>query len=601
MEEQKEIVEETKVSEAAEVVDPAEAAEENAEKKKEPQDNRIKIRIRSKINIMLIVFALILAGGTILVGRDGYKDAITDRYDEVSYQLAATVSGYFSEEEIKAYADVINRYTYGEATDEEVAKITSSDRYKEIKSLVENAATEFGTNDIYVCVIDKKIMDSYTPELKAAKKWKPIGYIMDTFHDKNEELSFGDRSSMHVPFKDAIYESQQTGERPDMKFISDTQYGYNIQAVYPVVVDGKTIASIGVEIPMKTLNTDVWNFTLLIGGLSLIVLIFALLIFSFISRKMLVTPINLVANEANNFISKEAVVSDKLSTIKSGDELQMLAESILTMELSIKDYIENIREITAEKERIGAELNIATQIQASMVPTDFDNYAVLKEFDLYATMDPAKEVGGDFYDFFMINSDTIALVMADVSGKGVPAALFMAKAKTSIKTRAMQGGSPSEILSDVNDQMCEGNEAELFVTVWLAIINIRTGKGMAANAGHEHPALRHKDGSFELIKYRHSPAVATMEGLPFKEHEFELVPGDTLYVYTDGVTEATDANNELFGEERLETALNHEPDALPDKLLRIVREDIDEFVGKAPQFDDVTMLAFKYYGPNGGE
>ncbi len=601
MEEQKEIVEETKVSEAAEVVDPAEAAEENAEKKKKPKDNRIKIRIRSKINIMLIVFALILAGGTILVGRDGYKDAITERYDELSYQLAATVSGYFSEEEIKTYADVINRYTHGEATDEEVAKITSSDRYKEIKSLVENAATEFGTNDIYVCVIDKKIMDSYTPELKAAKKWKPIGYIMDNFHDKNEELSFGDRSSMHVPFKDAIYESQQTGERPDMKFISDTQYGYNIQAVYPVVMDGKTIASIGVEIPMKTLNTDVWNFTLLIGGLSLIVLIFALLIFSLISRRMLVTPINLVANEANNFISKEAVVSDKLSTIKSGDELQMLAENILAMELSIKDYIENIREITAEKERIGAELNIATQIQASMVPTDFDNYAALKEFDLYASMDPAKEVGGDFYDFFMINSDTIALVMADVSGKGVPAALFMAKAKTSIKTRAMQGGSPSEILSDVNDQMCEGNEAELFVTVWLAIINIRTGKGMAANAGHEHPALRHKDGSFELIKYRHSPAVATMEGLPFKEHEFELVPGDTLYVYTDGVTEATDTNNELFGEERLETALNHEPDALPDKLLRIVREDIDEFVGKAPQFDDVTMLAFKYYGPNGGE
>ncbi len=601
MEEKKEIVEETKVSEAAEVVDSAKAAEENAEKKKEPKDSRIKIHIRSKINIMLIVFALILTGGSILVGLDGYKDAITDRYDEQAYQLAATVSGYFSEEEIKTYADVINRYTYGKATDEEVAKITSSDRYKEIKSLVENAATEFETNDIYVCVIDEKIMDSYTPELRAAKKWKPIGYIMDNFHDKSEELSFGDRSSMYAPFKDAVYKSLQTGERPDMKFISETQYGYNIQAVYPVVVDGKTIASIGVEIPMKTLNTDVRNFTLRIGVLSLIILIFALLIFSLISRKMLVRPINLVANEANNFISKEAVVSDKLSTIKSRDEIQMLAENILTMELSIKDYIENIREITAEKERIGAELNIATQIQASMLPTDFDNYAVLKEFDLYATMDPAKEVGGDFYDFFMISSDTIALVMADVSGKGVPAALFMAKAKTSIKTRAMQGGSPSEILSDVNDQMCEGNEAELFVTVWLAIINIRTGKGMAANAGHEHPALRHKDGSFELIKYRHSPAVATMEGLPFKEHEFELVPGDTLYVYTDGVTEATDAHNELFGEERLETALNHEPDALPDKLLRIVREDIDEFVGKAPQFDDVTMLAFKYYGPNGGE
>nr|MCR5235206.1 serine/threonine-protein phosphatase [Lachnospiraceae bacterium] len=222
-----------------------------------------------------------------------------------------------------------------------------------------------------------------------------------------------------------------------------------------------------------------------------------------------------------------------------------------------------------------------------------------KEFDLYATMNPAKEVGGDFYDFFMVDDDHIALVMADVSGKGVPAALFMVIAKTLIKTRTQQGGLPGDILSEVNDTLCEGNDAELFVTVWLAIIEISTGKGWAANAGHEHPAIRRKGGDFELSIYKHSPAVATMEGIPFKQHEFELNPGDTLYVYTDGVAEATNVNNELYGNDRMINALNANKDIDLKEALANIRKDIDEFVGEAPQFDDITMLMFNYYGKDG--
>jgi sigma-B regulation protein RsbU (phosphoserine phosphatase) len=190
--------------------------------------------------------------------------------------------------------------------------------------------------------------------------------------------------------------------------------------------------------------------------------------------------------------------------------------------------------------------------------------------------------------------------MADVSGKGVPAALFMVIAKTLIKNHAQLGEySPAKVLIQANEQLCEGNEAELFVTVWLAIIQISTGKGLAANAGHEHPAIRHENGEFELVKYRHSPAVATMEGMRFKEHKFTIEPGDTLFVYTDGVPEATNAANELFGEERLVKALNREPDALPKEILKNVKEAVDDFVGGAPQFDDLTMLGFKYYGTEG--
>ncbi len=279
------------------------------------------------------------------------------------------------------------------------------------------------------------------------------------------------------------------------------------------------------------------------------------------------------------------------------DEIQLLAESFGNMTERMKQYINEVTRVTAEKERIGAELNVATQIQADMLPRIFPPFPERSEFEIYATMDPAKEVGGDFYDFFLIDHDHLGLVMADVSGKGVPAALFMVIAKTLIKNRSLMGeASPAQILSYVNDQLCEGNEAELFVTVWLAIIDLRTGKGLAANAGHEHPVIKRADGKWELSIYRHSPAVATMEGIRFKEHEFELNPGDKLYVYTDGVPEATDSNNELYGTDRLLDVLNRKEYENTQDMLNAVREDIDIFVGEAPQFDDITMLGLYWFG-----
>ena len=262
-----------------------------------------------------------------------------------------------------------------------------------------------------------------------------------------------------------------------------------------------------------------------------------------------------------------------------------------------KQTVHTQADITARSARIETELDLAQEIQTSMLPCIFPAFPEHKDIELYAFNIPAREVGGDFYDYFRIDDDRVALVMADVSGKGVPAALFMVIAKPLIKNRALMGGSPGEILAYVNDQLCEGNDAGLFVTVWLAILEISTGKGMAANAGHEHPALRRGDGTYELVKYRHSPAVATLEGIRFREHEFQMESGDSLFVYTDGVAEATDANNELFGEERTLAALNRDPAASPKDLLANVKEGIDTFVGDAMQFDDITMLGLHYFGP----
>jgi len=290
---------------------------------------------------------------------------------------------------------------------------------------------------------------------------------------------------------------------------------------------------------------------------------------------------------------------DRRTEVSTNDEIGSLAESFNQMTDSLQKYIADLKEVTAKEERIAGELTAATTIQASMLPSNFGEISC-SEFNLFASMTPAKEVGGDFYDFFLIDNDHIGLVMADVSGKGVPAALFMVVAKTLIKNQAQLGKSPAEILHNVNEQLCENNEASLFVTVWLAIIEISTGKGLAANAGHEHPVLRRAGGNYELITYRHNIAVATLSGIRFSEHPFELHPGDSLFVYTDGVPEATNASDELFGTDRMLRALNRNPDASPEELLATMNKELDAFVGDVPQFDDITMMAFHYDGVQGG-
>ena len=287
---------------------------------------------------------------------------------------------------------------------------------------------------------------------------------------------------------------------------------------------------------------------------------------------------------------------DYRAEIQDNDEIGDLAKNFNDMAASLKEYVKNLAHVTAEKERISTELNLATQIQADMLPRIFPPFPDRDEFDIYATMTPAKEVGGDFYDFFFVDKDHIALVIADVSGKGVPAALFMVIAKTLIKTRSQMGGTPSEILADVNRQLCESNEADLFVTVWLGILEISTGHVIASNAGHEYPAIRKKGGDYELFRTKQSPAVATMEGLKFRQYEFDLNPGDIIYLYTDGVAEATNSDEELYGTDRMLEDLNKTKKRSSEEILKLMKQSVDDFTGEAPQFDDITMLCLRYFG-----
>ena len=292
---------------------------------------------------------------------------------------------------------------------------------------------------------------------------------------------------------------------------------------------------------------------------------------------------------------------DKKSDIDTRDEIGDLARGFNKMQDNLKLYTENLQAVTAEKERIGAELNVATKIQADMLPRIFPPFPQKKEIDLFASMTPAKEVGGDFYDFFLIDENHLALVIADVSGKGVPAALFMVISKTLIKNRTMQGGTPAQILADVNNQLCEGNDADMFVTCWLGIVDLSTGKMTAANAGHEFPAICGPDRKFELLKDKHGFVLAGMEGARYRDYDLQLERGGSIFVYTDGVPEATNAGNEMFGTDRMLEALNRRADKGPATFLKEVGADVQGFTGEAPQFDDITMVGMTWYGNDGEE
>ena len=275
---------------------------------------------------------------------------------------------------------------------------------------------------------------------------------------------------------------------------------------------------------------------------------------------------------------------------RTDDEIQVLAESFAKLSERTRDYIGQITRITAEKERIGAELELATRIQADMLPNIFPPFPERNDIDIFASMTPAKEVGGDFYDFFLIDSDHLGLVMADVSGKGIPAALFMMASKILVKNYAMTGSSPSKVLEQTNAQICSNNELEMFVTVWFGVLEISTGRMTAANAGHEYPIIKKANGDFELYKDKHGFVVGGMDGMRYKDYELTLEKGDVLFLYTDGVAEATNAANELFGTDRLLAVLNSSSTSDPKTLLENVKSAVDEFVGEAEQFDDLTML-----------
>ena len=416
-------------------------------------------------------------------------------------------------------------------------------------------------------------------------------YIWDA--DTSESaFQLGDTEKYMENGKENALQSFRRDPVEEITINDPDEYGYIASGCSPIFNSkGEPVALVAVDMAMEGFVETLLTSLAITLGTVLAVSITAILVMYYLIMSRVIKPIEKINDAAKEMVNSLEADESREIEIHTDDEIEELAGSFNQMDKEVRDYIARLKNATAEKERIGAELDMAKDIQESQLPSVFPAFPDRKEFDIYATMTPAKEVGGDFYDFFFVDEDHLALVMADVSGKGVPAALFMMMSKILINNYAMMGLSPHEVLERTNNAICRNNKQKMFVTVWLGIMEISTGKITASNAGHEYPIIRQAGGQFELFKDKHSFVIGAYENMKYKEYELTLEKGSTLFVYTDGVPEATNAHEELYGSDRLVQQMNQLADASVQQLLENVHDAVDRFVGDAPQFDDLTMLA----------
>ena len=545
-----------------------------------------------------IIGALILGFVALVIGLGLFAYVLADNYIDDAYDLARNTEVILEKVvDVRPLAnEVMTRY-YA-MTDEERAQIGQGEYRARFFGLIErpdyaNAVSVLrdfldssDIEDIYIAMYDEKasaivyIADAdYDPDTAC------LPGVWERSNEKGIKKFLANKSG------DLVYDIART-----------EKYGWIATSGVPVKDDeGEIVAFILADVSLANVANGMKSF-LILYSVSMFILVNIVAIFmARHMKKKLVKPINSIAEAAENYVNDKrngVAATDHFSklNITTGDEVENLALTMADMEKDLADFEKNLTEVTAEKERVGTELALATRIQADMLPNIFPAFPDRDDFDIYATMDPAKEVGGDFYDYFLVDDDHLALVIADVSGKGVPAALFMMVSMILIHNHAMNGKSPKEVLEAVNAQICANNREEMFVTVWLGILDLRDGTLTAANAGHEYPIVKSANGAFELVKDRHGFVIGGMESAKYKEYELKLSPGAKLFVYTDGVAEATDADGNLFGTDRLLDSLNGVSGAMVKEIVGAVNGAIDEFVKDAPQFDDITMMCVHYIG-----
>ncbi len=416
--------------------------------------------------------------------------------------------------------------------------------------------------------------------------------------DEGKEVLFLGDEVREDPLEHAfLWASWKSGAIVDGFDTSNNEYGFVYSYNAPLIINGEKIGIICTDVDVVGVKSTIMaNAATQMIVLAAILLVSFLLLYSFIRSHILKRVVRLEKNVKDYSENKERALAEKIrSNVKSDDEIASLSNRFANMIDELEDYMKDLQAVTAEKERIGAELHVATQIQADMLPRIFPPFPDSPEIDIFATMTPAKEVGGDFYDFFMVDDTHLAMVIADVSSKGVPAALFMVIAKTLIKNCAQNGTDIAEVFYSVNNQLCEGNEESMFVTAFMAVVDITTGMLTYVNAGHEPFLLRH-DGEWQWIRPDSGFILAGLPDFEYKSESMQLYPADRLFFFTDGVSESQNIENTLFGEDRILDSVRRNGDKELTQMLPSIRKDIDSFAGAAPQFDDITMLVFEYRG-----
>ena len=383
-------------------------------------------------------------------------------------------------------------------------------------------------------------------------------------------------------------------------FLNKSSYGVDYTGLKTIYAsDGTPVCVIGVDISIESMLSKIFEFQIGMLLSAVILVIMVQFIISRWLRRSVVIPMENIESSAVDIAEKFQVSTDpndivfRNPNINTGDELESLSRSIMMMSDEMKTYMSKLLYETAERERISYELSVAATIQSDLLTKVFPNLKECKEVEIYASMNPAREVGGDFYDYFMIDENHMGLVIADVSGKGISAALFMVIAKTLLKNEAQSGKSAAEILESVNNRLCENSTSEMFVTVWIGILDVRTGELKASNAGHEYPIICKSGEKFEYYKDKHYFVLGGIKNMEYKEYTLKLREGCCLFLYTDGLTEANDVNEQMFGMDRVLEILNKVEDTAPENIVKSMEKQVFDFIGKAEQFDDITMLCIR--------
>ena len=400
--------------------------------------------------------------------------------------------------------------------------------------------------------------------------------------------------------KTANHLYEQIGIEPT---INHSEFGWLCSGFQPITdSSGHYVALVGVDISMDEVMKDRYQYLAMLIALMIVVTVICILITLKTVNKIVLNPLRMLTIATEDFISDKNDESTELTKISmldihTNDEIETLSVSVKQMEKDINRYIENLKNVMSEKERIGAELNVARNIQASMLPCIFPPFPDRDEFDIYASMNPAKEVGGDFYDFFLVDDTHLAVVIADVSGKGVPAALFMVITKSLIKNYTQMKLPLDEVFTKVNGQLCENNDAGMFVTAFMGILDLETDIFQYVNAGHNRPLIQHGGQDFDWLNMHRGFVLAGMETTRYRLEEIQLSKDDVLFVYTDGVTEAMNLQKELYSDARLLQIVNQTKEMKMVDMLSYIKEDVDHFAGGTEQADDITMLGIRINHP----
>ena len=559
-----------------------------------------KSSLLAKVTGITLASSLLMGSVILIIGLTLYTIALVDQYITESFCLArstAVVADSFPETEHIAdqVMEVYHSMTDEEREDfrseqyrEKFSFIEQDEKWKQLRSMLGTMRKQSDVQYLYLGVYDEET--------------HKLVYICDP--DKNPQ-TLCPPGEWEVPDKGELEKFLSWDGKGQLYDIGrSTRHGYMCTSGYPLKNSkGKVFAFIMTDVTLMGVVKGVGLLAVQYFAALVLILLF---ISSYLRKKLtktLVDPINSISEAAQDYVrDRNAGITatdhfDKLE-VHTGDEIEHLTMIMADMEHNIAAYEQALSKAVAEREREHTEMDLASRIQMNMLPMTFPAFPDRDEFDIYASMDPAREVGGDFYDFFLIDEDHLCIIIADVSGKGIPAALFMMASMIIVGNTAMtaKGYDPGAMLTAANKVIYMHNLEDMFVTLWLGILEISTGKLSAANAGHEYPAIRRPDGSFELLKDKHGLVLGIMEDTEYEQYKLKLEPGSKIFVYTDGLAEATDSDNELFGTDRIIETLNTDPDAKPEELLKTMKHAVDLFVGDTPQFDDLTMLCLEYNG-----